>query len=336
MKLLPLPLSRAANDDTGEQRVIGLFRNRAELKKAYSGLQDELQNWKDRHKQQEGALARVQESLQGLEVRLAHVDSGMPTLVFYQLRELWAHGQSLLDAFIDELRRHREAQEHDAHQRAMATEAARCNAIFSEAVTRMQADANEAGAAVERIKAALIRYDAWWFYFRRRALMRQLQIAGATASASYAALEAERMRREAEANALVQPYTGLSTEARRAINMAAIAYAHALHERLRLSNVFELACKSVRLREPPDDGYGGRARCEELMGEIQLVRATLQEPHLMRTDIATANQRLRPLFAFSASDDPLPDAETLAGSDDQPGSRVLKDNIWQINRLLLG
>jgi hypothetical protein len=335
MRLLPLPLSATPGTDSEDQRVIGLFRNRAELKKAYSGLQVELQNWKDRHKQQEGALARVQESLQGLEARLSRVDSGLPTLVFYQLRELWAHGQSLLEAFIDELRRHREAQEHDAHQRAMAAEAARCNAIFSESVDRMQAEANEAGAAVERIKAALMRYDAWWYYFRRRTLMRQLQIAGATASAAYAALEGERLRREAEANSLVQPYLGLSTEARRAVNMAAIAYAHALHERLCVSNVFDLACKSVRLREPPDDGYGGRARCEALMGEIQLVRATLQEPHLMRGEIAAASQLLRLLFAFSAPDDPLPDADALAGSADNPGSRVLKDNIWQINRLLL-
>jgi hypothetical protein len=336
MKFLPLSLAGAAGTEAEEQRVIGLFRNRAELKKAYSGLQNELQNWKDRHKQQEGALSRLQENLQGLEARLSRAESGLPTLVFYQLRELWAHGQSLLETFIDELRRHREAQERDAHQRAMAAEAARCHAIFSESVGRMQAEANEAGATVERIKAELIRHAAWWFHFRRRRLMRQLQIAGASASAAYAALEAERLRREAEATALVQPYTGLSTAARRAINLAVIAYAHALHERLCVSNVFELACQSVRLRETPDDGYGGRAHCEALMGEIQLVRATLQEPHLMRDDIASASQQLRSQFLFSAPEDPLPDADALVGSTDAPGSRVLKDNIWQINRLLLG
>jgi hypothetical protein len=255
--------------------------------------------------------------------------------VFYQLRELWAHGQALLESFIDDLRRHREAQEHDAQQRAVAAEVTRCNAAFSESVDRLQADANQAGAAVERIKAALLRHEAWWFYFQRRALMRQLQIVGATASAAYAALEAERMRRVAVADSLVQPYTGLSTAARRTINLPAIAYAHALYERLCVSKVFELACKSVRLREPPDDGYGGRAECEKLMGEIQLARSTLQGPHLMRAEIAAANQRLKPLFSFSAPDDPLPDAELLAGSRNQSGSRVLKDNIWQINKLLL-
>jgi len=335
MKLLPLSLTGNAADDTEERRVVGLFRNRAELKKAYSGLQTELETWKDRHKQQEGAMARLQESLASLEARLSCAETGMAALVYYQLRELFAHGHALIAAFIDELRRHREAQEHEAHQRAIAAEVARYNTQFGESVARMQADANEAGAAVERIKAALMRSSAWWFYFRRRHLMRQLQIAGATASAAYAALEAERMRREAEANALVQPYAGLSTEARRAINIAAIVYAHALYERLCVSNVFGLACKAVKLRQPPDDGYGGRERCEVLMGEIQLVRATLQEPHLLRGEIAAANRLLRPHFEFSAADDPLPDADALVGDAEHPGSRVLKDDCWQVNRLLL-
>jgi hypothetical protein len=46
-----------------EQRVLQLFRNRAELKKAYTELQDEIHRLKDRLKQQEGATARVQEQL---------------------------------------------------------------------------------------------------------------------------------------------------------------------------------------------------------------------------------------------------------------------------------
>ena len=56
--------------EVDDDRVLHLFRNRAELKKAYSALQDEVQRLKDRIKQQEGATARVQEMLQGLEARL--------------------------------------------------------------------------------------------------------------------------------------------------------------------------------------------------------------------------------------------------------------------------
>ena len=69
LKMNPLQLARqalapesASREGTEERRVLQLFRNRAELKKAYSELQDEIHRLKDRLKQQEGATARVQES----------------------------------------------------------------------------------------------------------------------------------------------------------------------------------------------------------------------------------------------------------------------------------
>ncbi len=53
---------------------------------------------KERIKQQEGATARVQEMLHGLEARLGQPDTAYPTLVFYQLRELWGLGRTSADA----------------------------------------------------------------------------------------------------------------------------------------------------------------------------------------------------------------------------------------------
>ncbi len=49
-----------------DRRVLALFRNRAELKKAYGELQEEIYRLKDRIKQQEGATQRVQEMLSAL------------------------------------------------------------------------------------------------------------------------------------------------------------------------------------------------------------------------------------------------------------------------------
>jgi predicted nuclease with TOPRIM domain len=101
-------------DEVDHDRVLQLFRNRAELKKAYGSVQDEVQRLKDRIKQQEGATARVQEMLQGLESRLSQPDSGYPALVFYQLRELWSLGRTLLVQFVAELAEQQEERERRA------------------------------------------------------------------------------------------------------------------------------------------------------------------------------------------------------------------------------
>src|SRR5260370_32116488 len=83
-----------------EDRVLTLFRNRAELKKAYGELEDEVYRLKDRIKQQEGATQRVQEMLNALETRLGVTDTGYPALVFYQLRRVWQSGPELIEQFV--------------------------------------------------------------------------------------------------------------------------------------------------------------------------------------------------------------------------------------------
>src|ERR1700754_2998362 len=98
-----------------EDRVLTLFRNRAELKKAYGALEDEIYRLKDRIKQQEGATQRVQEMLSALEQRLGAQDSGYPALVFYQLRGLWQLGRELIEQFLADLARQLEDRERRAH-----------------------------------------------------------------------------------------------------------------------------------------------------------------------------------------------------------------------------
>ena len=108
-------LVRRDAEDPEDHRVLALFRNRAELKKAYAALQDEIYRLKDRIKQQEGATLRTQEMLGVLETRLGLSESGFPALVFYQLRRLWQLGRELIEQFVAELARQLEERERRAH-----------------------------------------------------------------------------------------------------------------------------------------------------------------------------------------------------------------------------
>ena len=98
-----------------EHRVLELFRKRAELKKAYGGLQDETFRLKDLIKQQEGATQRVQEMLAALENRLGVPETAYAALVYYQLRRLWQSGRELITAFVADLYRQQEERERRAH-----------------------------------------------------------------------------------------------------------------------------------------------------------------------------------------------------------------------------
>src|SRR5215470_15596107 len=157
-----------------DHRVLALFRNRAELKKAYGDLQEETFRLKDLVKQQEGATQRVQEMLNTLEGRLGVADTAYPALVFYQLRHLWQTGRELVAR-----RQSAEDELHAAH------------ALQSEGHTQV--------AALEADRTQLTRL---WHYFKRRALERRIgaaraALAGAEAAVAQAQAHMDEIAREA-------------------------------------------------------------------------------------------------------------------------------------------
>src|SRR5581483_9056428 len=112
---LKLPFRTENPPAEEDHRVLALFRNRAELKKNYGELQEEIYRLKDRIKQQEGATARVQEMLNALELRLGVPESAYPTVVFYQLRRLWQAGREVIEQFVADLVKQQEERERRQH-----------------------------------------------------------------------------------------------------------------------------------------------------------------------------------------------------------------------------
>src|ERR1700756_2236653 len=163
-----------------EGRVLALFRNRAELKKAYGELQEEIYRLKDRIKQQEGATARVQEMLSALEMRLGIPESAYPALVFYQLRRLWQSGREIIEQFVGDLVRQQEERERRQHlaehnrKQFAKREAAEKKLRSAETAA---VDANMSLSALETERARLTRF---WHYFKRRALDQRLTEARST------------------------------------------------------------------------------------------------------------------------------------------------------------
>jgi hypothetical protein len=319
--------------EVDDDRVLHLFRNRAELKKSHISLQDEVQRLKDRVKQQEGATARVQEMLQGLEGRLSQPESAYPTLVFYQLRELWNFGRTLLTQFVAELA----AQQEDRERRAFFAERNReqfgrrqgVEAKLREAENRAVA----ARDAVAQLEQELARLRQIWHFFKRRTIRQHMQTASLQSMLCMQDLETARGGRDALDAEPTPEFGGLSIDARRAINQATIAYAQLLVERLARTPLMELARAASARREPPRDEYGDRARCEATMAAIANGRGLLEQRGTLSQELKQRSERVRELAKYRSAGETVPTAESLASAID--GSKVLADDLWEIFRVLL-
>jgi hypothetical protein len=332
-----------------DHRVLELFRNRAELKKAYGDLQEETFRLKDLVKQQEGATQRVQEMLSTLEGRLSEAETAYPALVFYQLRRLWQSGRELITAFVADLARQQEERERRAHlaqhnrqqfaRRQQAEEQLR-------AAEAQHAAANEHVAQLESERAALTRF---WHYFKRRALERRIAGAHSALLDAGGALSQAQAVMEDMAREVLPEFSGMSLPARRAINLAAVAYAEVLCVRLTelKTPLVEMARNAIAQREAGDD-YGSPQECVVLMGQITRAQKLLAAREGLTGEIRARTERLKGVVRYRGPADsaPLTDSIALSEGDvlasgplgNAAAARlpnVLADDVWDLFRILL-
>jgi hypothetical protein len=337
---------KGVDDPEDDHRVLTLFRNRAELKKAYGELQEEVYRLKDRIKQQEGATARVQEMLGSLETRLGLTETAYPALVFYQLRAMWQRGREILEQFTSELA----AQQEERERRALFVEFNRT--LFSRrqsteaALRTAQAQFNDAQQFVAELTARRALLTRFWHYFKRRDLDHRLVGAGGALGLATMQVEETRAALASVENEQPPEFPGLSLDARRAINIAAIAYAEVLCLRLANTPLMSLAKEATGRREPVD-AYGGRPECEALIALIARARVIIESKVNVTQDVKARSEALRPLARYRSNLDtaPTPESVSLGETDVLAGAplgtqainmpNVLAEDTWDMFRVLL-
>jgi hypothetical protein len=343
---LKLPFRKEEKEAGEDTRVMALFKNRAELKKAYGELEDEIYRLKDRIKQQEGATARVQEMLSALEQRLGAQESGYPALVFYQLRGLWQFGRELIEQFVADLARQLEDRERRAHFAEFnRKQFAKRQGVESQ-LRSAETQAAEAGSHVVALEAEYALLTRFWHYFKKRSLAQQIESAKSLAAGAEATLAEARAAFEAVEKDASPEFPGLSLDARRAINIAAVAYAEVLCLRLVKTKLVSLAREATGRREVADD-YGSRPECELLMAEIARARALIQARTNIAQEVKTRSERLKQICRYRSPTDSSPTPESIAfgegdilagetlGASAARMPNVLAEDTWDLFRILL-
>ena len=254
--VLRLPaLGRPASAD--DERLLRLFWNRAELKKALQGLDDELHSLRDRIKQQEGAHERLEEQLEQLEALLGTPDRGPDALVHFGMRKLWLECRRQLENFAAELRRQR--QDHERKRQLAEFQQDRqerlklADEMLAEARSVLELEEGRLAEGERRLSSL----TALWHYFRRRDLAYELDAQrGRVGDARRHLDHMLEARRTIEKEAWPE-FPGLSIQGRRGVNLAVIAYAQLLCLRLARHGLAAQARLATH-RRVEDSRFGSR------------------------------------------------------------------------------
>jgi len=324
-----------APEDT---RVINLFRNRAELKKELGDAQEEIHRLRDRVKLQEAATARVREQLEGLEARLAAPLSGLNSILHYQLRDLWATAHAQIAAMVRELAQQREDRERrqflaDLNRQTFERQqSARANLAEAE---RNNADVRGKLAAINQ---GLAQSRAWWKYFARRDLdRRRLAMLAEVGAAEEHLHQAREELRQVEEQGGAK-YPGLSLDARRVLNLTALAGAQVLAQRLApalLTRVQNAMSSGEPAGEPAD-----APTCVASMQEVARTRAAIMQGRAtLHADSRRLIDRLAATVSYRGTSETVPvDSSVQAALGSDPGradigANILEQDLWSVSDL---
>jgi hypothetical protein len=339
-------LSKPAEPQVEDGRVVELFRSRAELRKQHEELNDTVQRMRDRLKQQEAATQRVQEMFEGLEKRLESADTGLSTLVFYHLRALWLDGREIIAQLIRDLA----AKQEERERKAFALEGNRRQFSQRQSLEQQLRQAESlfvtARQQLSACDARIAKLDKWWHRWEKpKAQARRPAFQAAMRDAEETLL-ASRARVEELEKIGPGEFPGLSVESKRAINLAAIACAEVLCLRLAKTSLVSAARAAMSRRESTEH-YGDLAACVSLMSDIVKARNLLKQRSGITQEVGSRSERLRGSAAYLGDHETVPIPESCGVSEGDVlthGSHgvtsaklpnVVAEDTWDLLKVLL-
>ena len=251
-----------------EEQLLKLYWNRAGVKRELTQLRRERHDLLDKLKDQEGAIVRAQEQLEGLERLLTNPLAAANAMVYFQLRHLWRVGAQKLEQFATELQLQRERRERaHLHEAALAKRRRRLGAI-NEKLQSLLLKRRDVLEEKTRLEQQLEGMNALFKLFRGPKLRSRISglVDGSVALEERVA-ELKELQEKIQGEALPEP-EGLSLESRRLINCAVIALAQHLVAHFSENDLAGLA-KSTTERPVGDMKFGDRRDCDRMVERIR-------------------------------------------------------------------
>jgi hypothetical protein len=337
------------SDDPSEQ-LLKLYWNRAGVKRELKAIRKERFELLDKLKEQEGAIVRAQEQLEGLERLLTNPLAAANAMVYFQLRHLWRIGAQRVEQFAKELQSQREKRERAAlHDAEIAKRKRRLEAINE----KLRGLADKRRSVLEelaRFEQKLAGMNRLLRLFRApRLKSRIMGLQNGRTALEDKLEELKELAERIQGEPLPEPEE-LSLESRRLINAAIIALAQHLAVHFAEHDLTSLA-KTCTERAVGDMKFGDRRDCDRMVERIREKIEELKQEKTLADQVKRRTDQLLTEMKYRNDGDSVPLIESLqqiprwppGGKSEEAARRtadaplrinVLADDYWDLLAVL--
>jgi len=298
-----------ARPEKKNEQLLKLYWNRAAVKRELRDLRRERYELLDKLKEQEAAIARAREQLEGLERLLTNPLAAANAMVYFQLRHLWNTAAQRLDQFARDLETQREKRERrQLREAALAKRGRRLEAI---AVKLTELEHKSAGLDNERrrLEQRLKRGNVFVKLFQGPKLKRRIRgLLNGRAVLAERIEELKELIGKIEGEPLPE-LEGLSLESRRLINTAVIALAQHLVVHFAEHDLALLAKASTE-RAVADMKFGDRRDCDQMVERIRDKLSELKQQNFAEA-VRRRTEALMQSFRYRNETDAVPTPECV-------------------------
>jgi hypothetical protein len=322
-------------------KLVDLFRNRAELKKEFAALRDEKYQLLDRIKQHEGATARVQQKMDHLESLLLDRDWVHNVVAFYQLRRLAAHCNSKLKRFAEQLKQQREQR---IQQQAISEWNVQRNQRIADVDLRINEQRNKNQLLEDQLRSVRHKFatmNGVTKMFRGRNVEEEIDSVTSRIELGEAKESELLNSRESIQNLDPPDHKGLDDATKRSINFMILAFVQQLYLHFEDDNLAAMA-KEAGEKSVGAINYGTKYECDEIIKRIEKRWESMESV----TDFADVLQTRAKLIAehamFRSDTDVVPVPGTVAtiyvidrnGVVKEKDANLLGDNYFGVAKVL--
>ncbi|MEM8684306.1 MAG: hypothetical protein AAGF72_12795 [Pseudomonadota bacterium] len=334
-------LGTAKEAEQDSDKLLDLYWNRAELKKAYAEAQNQQHRLQKRIDEEKGVSERFKQKLEHLEALLVDPEWIFSVTVHYQLRALNNRCKHRLAAFSEQLKQQREQRQH---KKLLDSWNSRRAGQAKEVESRLGSIRLKAQQCEEQALDEQSRLDDLGF-FKRLLKGKESHQQLDTLAETRAALDVKERELLSQLEQLqgVEPpgQQGLDLAAKRSINFMILAFAQQLYLLFQDDNlaslVKESGDKSVGAIQ-----YGSKEDCDRILADISS-RWNAFDTIMDYADVLQQRARLLSDKAlFMKEDDAVPVAATLStliainesGGVTERNANLLGENYWDVAKVV--